>query len=154
MLEQDGVNVDKDGAFPPRPLVPGRLHQDPEGVAVEDEGVDQEHPALLPHHHPHRRRRLLEGGERAVAEVAREGGGAAEEGAASDGPGGWIEGRMHRIGWAERTEEMKKKVPRFSPLSLSLSLANPLPSLGAEIANGRVLFKNWVLLLLLLLLVI
>lgn len=94
VLEEDVVDVDKDGAFPPRPppLQPvprHHLHQHPQRFLLEDEAVDQEHPPLLPHHQLHRRLLPVRGvlqGERAVAETGK-GGGASEKDAAADGGG-------------------------------------------------------------------
>lgn len=57
VLEEDSVEVHEDGTFLPPDTISGslRLRQDPEGVPLEDEAVDEEHAPLLPHHHAHGR---------------------------------------------------------------------------------------------------
>lgn len=106
VLEEDSVEVHEDGTFLPPDTISGSLRQDPEGVPLEDEAVDEEHAPLLPHHHAHGR--LGEGGvdgREGVVSEAREGVGTAEKGAASAGSG--ADRRLHRIGarWRRKHEE-------------------------------------------------
>lgn len=99
VLEEDGVDVDEDGAAPAVLLARHRLEEQPERVGVEHEAVHRERPPLLPDHDRHRGRRrrrgprvvvvVGRGAEGAVADAGRRGRRPPEEDAAAGhGDGG------------------------------------------------------------------